>query len=90
MAKKKTSKKAADRKEDLSDLSYEEAIERVEEIADKIESGEIGLEESVEQYEKGMALLNRCREILDRAELKITELTAQGDGPPEDDEEPAD
>lgn len=67
-------------------LSYEEAAARLEEIIDRIESGEIGLEQSLESYERGMALLRHCRAILDRAEQKVSELTPapadDGRGPP--------
>ncbi len=58
------------------DLTYEQAIERVESITDRIESGEIGIEESVKEYERAIALLRRCRGILDTAEQRITELTS--------------
>lgn len=62
-------------------LSYEDAIEQVEAIADRIESGDIGLEDSIKAYERGVALLKRCRQILDRAEQRITELTIDDDAP---------
>lgn len=61
------------------DLTYEQAIERLEALIERIESGEIGLEESLKQYESGMALIRRCRAILGAAEQKIAELTV-GEG----------
>lgn len=61
-------------------LGYEQAIERLEDLIERIESGEIGLEESLKQYETGMALIRRCRAILSTAERKIAELTADGAG----------
>ena len=54
--------------------SFEEALAKLEEIADAIEQGEIGLEESVTKYEEGMKLLKNCREILARVEQRITKL----------------
>lgn len=60
---------------DPTSLSYEQAIELVESIADQIESGEIGLEQSIAAYEQGISLIRRCRAILDQAEQRITELT---------------
>ncbi len=57
-------------------LSFEEALGRLEELIDQIESGEIGLEESLKRYEQGTALIKRCRAVLDGAEQKITELSA--------------
>jgi exodeoxyribonuclease VII small subunit len=56
------------------DLPFEAAMERLEAIVEKIEQGEVGLEDSVKEYEKGVALLARCRQILSQAEQKIEEL----------------
>ncbi|GJM18668.1 MAG: hypothetical protein DHS20C14_08810 [Phycisphaeraceae bacterium] len=55
-------------------LSYEDAVDALEAIVEKIESGEIGLGESMAEYERGVALIARCRAVLDQAEQKITEL----------------
>ena len=55
-------------------LSFEEALKQLETIAEQIELGQIGLEESIEKYEHGMALVKQCREILSRAELRIEQL----------------
>ena len=60
---------------EISALPFEGAMEALEAITDKIESGEIGLEQSLSEYERGMKLIARCREILDRAEQRVTELT---------------
>jgi len=70
--------------ENLEDLTYEQAIERVESITDRIESGEVGIEEAVREYEKAMGLIRRCRSILDKAEQRISELSvADDEGPVE-------
>lgn len=62
------------------EMSFEEALAQLEKIIDRIESGKVGLEESIGEYERGAALLKRCRAILDRAEQRVTELTgAPGD-----------
>ena len=55
---------------------YEDLIEELETIVDRIESGEIGLEESIKGYEDGIGLVKRARKILDRAEQRIVELNA--------------
>jgi len=57
-----------------SKFVFEEALERAEEIAAAIEEGEIGLEESIKQYEEGMQLIDKCRKVLDQAELRVTKL----------------
>ncbi|MCR9218547.1 MAG: exodeoxyribonuclease VII small subunit [bacterium] len=66
----------------IEKLSWEQAIERLEEINDAIESGELGLERSIDAYEEGVALRAHCASILERAELRVTELSpkeASGD-----------
>jgi exodeoxyribonuclease VII small subunit len=55
-------------------VSFEEALKQLETIAEQIEQGQIGLEESIEKYEQGMALVKQCRDILSRAELRIEQL----------------
>ncbi len=56
---------------------YEAAQEELEEIIRRIEAGEVGLEESMAQYERGVLLVKHCRELLDKVEQKFTDLTAQ-------------
>jgi exodeoxyribonuclease VII small subunit len=59
------------------ELTYEQAVEELEAIIERIEQGQVGLEESLAQYRRGAALLKRCRMILDDATRQIEELTAQ-------------
>ena len=61
-------------------LKFEEAVAQLEAIIEGIESGEVGLEESLAQYEKGMKLIAHCRSILTAAEKRIVELTADAEG----------
>ena len=56
---------------------FEEAIEQLEAIIDQIEAGQIGLEESITQYERGLKLVSRCQAILGKAQQRIAELTAE-------------
>ena len=60
-----------------STLTYEQAIAEAEGIVDRIESGEAGLDRSIAEYERGMLLLKRCREFLQRAEQRVQDLTEQ-------------
>lgn len=64
------------------ELSFERSIDKLEDIVEQIESGEVGLEQALEQYEQGQALIKRCRGILDKAERRIAELTEGADGKP--------
>lgn len=60
-------------------VTFEQALGKLERIVEQIESGEIGLEESIARYEEGVALIKQCRTILDAAEKKI-QLLAKGEG----------
>ncbi len=70
--------------DDVKKLSFEQAIETLTGIVDKIESGQVPLAESLEQYEKGMALIKHCRGILLDAEKRIEDIA--GDEDESDDE----
>ncbi len=61
------------------DPTYEQAIARLEEIIERIEGGEVGLEESIAEYERGMGLVARCRDLLSKAEQRIEELARDAD-----------
>lgn len=61
-------------------LTFEEALKQLETIAEQIEQGKIGLEESITQYERGMTLVKQCRDILSKAEHKIEQLQQRADG----------
>jgi len=66
-------------KNDITKLSFEDAIKALTEIVTKIEQGQIPLEASLEQYEKGMTLIRHCRSILQDAEKRIDKITKQQD-----------
>lgn len=62
---------------DQQPLGLEAALGQVEDIVRQIESGEIGLERAIVEYERGVGLIKHCRGILDKAEQRVTDLTAQ-------------
>ena len=62
------------------ELSFEEAMNNLEEIVANLEKGELSLDESVENFKKGMELSNYCNELLDKAEKSITVLTKDKSG----------
>lgn len=64
-------------KEPAEQPTFEETMERLEEIVRRIEAGEIGLEASIAEYEKGVGLIKRCREILDQAQQRVETLSKQ-------------
>ena len=60
----------------ISNLGYEDAMKQLESIVDQLESGAISLEERLKAFERGRALSNHCRAILDNATKRIQTLTA--------------
>lgn len=54
---------------------FEEALAQIEEVIDRIESGQMGLEESIASYERGMKLLIHCQNVLLKLEQKVSQLT---------------
>jgi exodeoxyribonuclease VII small subunit len=62
-------------KNDIDKLSFEEAIKELTAIVSKIEQGQIPLQDSISQYEKGMALIKHCKQILEKAEKRIEKIS---------------
>ena len=61
-------------------LSFEEALTRLESTVQSLEQGGLTLEEATRLYEEGIDLSRICNQLLDKAELKITQLkTAYAD-----------
>lgn len=58
---------------------YEEDVKRLEEIADKIERGEMGLEQTIELFEEGIKLVKECQKFLNQTELKVNKLLENGE-----------
>lgn len=61
-------------------MGYEEAVARIEEIAQTLESEEVSLEKSIELYKEGMELTLFCRNTLEVAEKEVMELKKTFDG----------
>lgn len=55
-------------------VDFEKSMKRLEEIATELESDNLSLDESVKKFEEGMKISKQCKEILDKAEKKITIL----------------
>ncbi|MCP4835351.1 MAG: exodeoxyribonuclease VII small subunit [Phycisphaera sp.] len=58
----------------VEELDFEKAAEELETIIDRLERGDVALEDSLEAYGRGQSLLARCRGILDSAAAKIAEV----------------
>lgn len=62
----------AESKDNLRD--FEKSLQHLEKIVSQMESGELGLEESLEQFEKGIKLARNCQDKLANAELRVEQL----------------
>ena len=58
----------------LEDMSYEEALQELEELVKTLESGENDLKKTLLYFERGQALASFCISLLDEAELKVEEI----------------
>jgi exodeoxyribonuclease VII small subunit len=66
----------------IADLSFEDALKRLEAIVHRLESGEASLEESISLYTEGATLRAKCEERLQSAQARIEKITLGPDGAP--------
>ena len=64
----------------MTEKKFEEAMERLENIVESLEKGDLSLEASLKVFEEGMKLVNFCSGKLDEAEQKVTMLIKDQDG----------
>lgn len=57
-------------------MSYEQAFAELETIIQRLENEQPSLEEALQLYERGQALVQRCAALLDQAELRVRQLSA--------------
>lgn len=62
--------------------SFEEKMQRLEEIVRIMEQGRITLDESMKLFQEGTELVRTCTELLDNAELQIKKIDVATDGTP--------
>lgn len=66
----------------IADLPFERALEELEGIVQRLEQGNVPLDESMAIYERGEALKRHCEGLLQRAEARVQRITLGGDGRP--------
>ena len=74
--------KKANIPDEIAALSFEEALAALEEIVAKLESGEVGLEDSIALYTRGSLLRQHCQAKLKSAEAKIEKIQIGDNGGP--------
>lgn len=67
---------------DIVEMSFEEALAALEEIVNKLDSGEVGLEDSITIYTRGSLLRRHCQAKLKSAEAKIEKIRLSAEGQP--------
>ncbi|NKB89797.1 MAG: exodeoxyribonuclease VII small subunit [Acidobacteria bacterium] len=68
--------------ENIEELRFDEALDRLEALAGELEDGDVPLEESLRVYEQAVALFRHCRTRLGSVEQKLEILTRDLDGDP--------
>jgi len=68
------------KREDIENLTFEEALQKLEIMVRELETGQTKLDDAVDVYEKAMALKKFCEEKLKNAELKIEKIEADEGG----------
>jgi len=64
-------------------MKFEEALQKLEEIVERLERGDISLDESLEIFEEGIKLSRLCTKQLEEAEQRVELLLGIRDGKPE-------
>jgi exodeoxyribonuclease VII small subunit len=67
---------------DLATLPFEKALAELEAIVQRLEKGDVELDESIRIYERGEALKQRCEELLREAEARVEKITRDASGRP--------
>ncbi|MCG5513768.1 exodeoxyribonuclease VII small subunit [Ectothiorhodospira shaposhnikovii] len=58
--------------------TFEQDLEALEALVTRMEQGELSLEASLKEFERGIALTRRCQQALTQAEQKVRQLTESG------------
>jgi len=64
----------------IDKMSFEQALHELEAIVAKLESGSVELEVSIDLYERGEKLKNRCETLLKKATARVEKITLSSDG----------
>lgn len=58
-------------------MNFEASVKALEQIVKNLESGELSIEKSIEEFEKGIGLVKECRKLLDAAEKQVSGLIGE-------------
>lgn len=66
--------------------TFEESMQRLEQIVRTMERGEVSLEESIRLFQEGTELVKNCDKLLENAQLQVSKIMASADGLPVEEE----
>jgi exodeoxyribonuclease VII small subunit len=66
--------------------TFEESMQRLEQIVRAMEQGDVPLEESLKLFQEGTQLVRSCNQLLDEAQLQVTKIMTAPDGTPAEEE----
>ncbi len=66
----------------MKKLTFEESMQRLEQIVRAMERGDVALEESLKLFQEGTELVRNCGALLDQAELQVKQVMTAADGSP--------
>ena len=61
-----------------SEATFEDDLDKLDEVVEALEGGDLGLDEALQRFEEGVALARKLRSKLDAAEGRVQELLADG------------
>lgn len=61
----------------MEDLSFEESLEKLEEIVEKLENGDVPLDDAIDEFNNAMQLVKVCDEKLTKAEESIAKIVEE-------------
>ena len=62
------------------EISFEQALEELQGVVERLEAGKVALEDSLSLYERGMELVKICNQALDRAEQRVSLVRPDAQG----------
>ena len=63
----------------MEDLSFEESLEKLEQIVNKLESGDVPLDDAIDEFNQAMQLVKVCNQKLTQAEESIAKIVEEND-----------
>jgi len=70
----------SEKEQEIAEMTFEQALDKLEEIVESLEQGNVPLDQSISYYERGEKLRNHCRKLLAAAEDRVEKIRLDGEG----------